>query len=109
MFDTDHGFYLLAGEIVHDGTAHVPQLRILAEQRVHGHLGGHADVGDLLAGVVPLADVHQPLGGGQVFKHVAHLKDNKTIYIIQRYNIHNKLRAEGIENKTSYLWLFHRI
>lgn len=78
-FDTDHGFDLLAGQVVHDGTAHVPQLGVFAEQGVHRHLGGDADVGDLLARVRPLADVHQPLRGGQVLKHVAHLKDNTNV------------------------------
>lgn len=59
--DTDHSFYLLAGQIVNDGGADVLQRRARGQQTVHGHLGGRPNVGRLLVVQRPLGDVQQPL------------------------------------------------
>lgn len=68
--DTDHGFYLLDGQVVDDGRAPLLQGAALRQQRRDGYFGCDADVAQWQCRVrgAPLGDVEQPLGGGAVFE-----------------------------------------
>lgn len=72
--DTDHSFYLLAGQVVYDSRPPVTQFGVVRQQTVHCHLGSDTDVTDGLVAVLPLGDVQHPLTTAQVFKEVTHLK-----------------------------------
>lgn len=43
--DTDHGFYLLGGHVVHERRAQLAQLQVAAQRAVHAHLHTHAHTG----------------------------------------------------------------
>ena len=76
MEDTHHGLYLLVTQVRHQRAAIVDQVGRVAQQRVHGDLGGDPDVGERQAAArgLPLGDVHQPLAGRARLEQVAELK-----------------------------------
>jgi hypothetical protein len=77
--DTDHSFYLLAGQVVHNGRTKVLQFGTGGQQTVDGYFGGGADVGNLLIVVRPFGYVEEPFGGVGVFEEVAELKLERKI------------------------------
>ena len=91
--DTHHCFYLLGAEVVHDCCAVILERWGITQERVHSHLGGDPDVGQVHRAGAPLRDVQQPLTCRVGLKQVSKLKKD------EKYLIRIKLGCSKPHNR----------
>lgn len=55
--DTDHGFYLLAGQVINNGRSNVSQSWRGGKQTVYSNFGGSTNIGRLIIVIIPFGNI----------------------------------------------------